>query len=72
MRPLHIHFDIAGKNDRLVTQMYFPNEPLNEKDSIFNELGSDKDAVLGKVLPPTKELESDSLVVAWDIVLERG
>jgi len=72
MRPPHIHFDIAGKNDRLVTQMYFPNEPFNEKDSIFNELGSDKNGALGKVLPPTKELEADSLVVAWDIVLERG
>ncbi len=72
MRPPHIHFDIAGKNDRLVTQMYFPDEPLNEKDSSFKGLGSDKDAAIGRVLPPTKELESDSLIVAWDIVLERG
>ena len=52
--------------------MYFPNEPLNEKDSTFNELGSDKNAALGKFLPPTKEFEPDSLVVAWDIVLDRG
>ncbi|MBA2704456.1 MAG: hypothetical protein H0U60_11455 [Blastocatellia bacterium] len=72
VRPPHIHFDIAGKNDRLVTQMYFPDEPLNEKDSSFKGLGSDKDAAIGRVLPPTKELESDSLIVAWDIVLERG
>jgi len=72
MRPPHIHFDIAGKNDRLITQMYFPNEPLNEKDSIFNELGSYKDEALSKILPPTKELESDSLILTWDIVLERG
>lgn len=72
MRPPHIHFDIAGKKDRLVTQMYFPNEPLNEKDSIFNELGSYKDAAVGKILPATKELESDSITLGWDIVLERG
>lgn len=72
MRPPHIHFDITGKNDRLVTQTYFPNEPLNEKDSIFMGLGSDKEAAIGKVLPPTKELEPDSLVVAWDVILDRG
>jgi protocatechuate 3,4-dioxygenase beta subunit len=72
MRPPHIHFDIAGKNDRLITQMYFPDDPLNEKDSIFNELGSHKDAAIGKILPSTKELGTDSLVLTWDIVLERG
>jgi protocatechuate 3,4-dioxygenase, beta subunit len=72
MRPPHIHFDITAKKDRLVTQMYFPNEPLNEKDSIFKGLGSDKDAAIGKVLPPTKEVEPDSLLVVWDIVLDKG
>jgi protocatechuate 3,4-dioxygenase beta subunit len=72
MRPPHIHFDIRGKNDRLVTQMYFPDEPLNEKDSIFMGLGSDRGAAIGKVLPPPKELEADTLVVAWDIILDRG
>ena len=72
MRPPHIHFDIAGKKDRLVTQMYFPNEQLNEKDDIFKQLGSDKDAAIGKVLPPTKDIEPDSLLVVWDIVLDRG
>ncbi len=28
MRPAHIHFDVTGKLDRLVTQMYFPDDPL--------------------------------------------
>src|SRR5262249_33276775 len=35
MRTPHIHFDVMGKKDRLVTQMYFPGEPLNEKDAIL-------------------------------------
>jgi hypothetical protein len=52
--------------------MYFPNEQLNEKDDIFKQLGSDKDAAIGKVLPPTKDIEPDSLLVVWDIVLDRG
>ena len=72
VRPPHIHFDVLGRNDRLVTQMYFPDEPLNEKDGIFRELGSSKDAAIGKVLPPNKELEPDSLLINWDIILEKG
>jgi protocatechuate 3,4-dioxygenase beta subunit len=31
-RPPHVHFSVLGGGLRLVTQMYFPNEPLNEKD----------------------------------------
>ena len=72
VRPPHIHFDVLGRKDRLVTQMYFPDEPLNEKDGIFNELGSSKDAAIGKALPLTKELEPDSLLINWDIILEKG
>ena len=34
-RPPHVHFSILGSGVRLVTQMYFPDEPLNEKDFIF-------------------------------------
>ncbi len=68
-RPPHIHFDITGEQGRLVTQMYFPDEPLNEKDPIFHELGRNKDAAIGKVLPPTRDVEPDSVIVMWDIVL---
>lgn len=37
-RPPHIHFSIFGTNflSRLVTQMYFPGDPLLELDPIFN------------------------------------
>jgi protocatechuate 3,4-dioxygenase, beta subunit len=71
-RPPHIHFDVLGRKDRLVTQMYFPDEPLNEKDEIFNELGSSKEAAIGKVLPLTKDLEPNSLLITLDIILEKG
>ena len=33
-RPPHVHFSILGGGVRLVTQMYFPGEPLNQKDYI--------------------------------------
>jgi protocatechuate 3,4-dioxygenase, beta subunit len=33
-RPPHVHFSIVGGGVRLVTQMYFPHEPLNDRDFI--------------------------------------
>jgi protocatechuate 3,4-dioxygenase beta subunit len=37
-RPPHIHFSVWGRVwlSRLVTQMFFPGEPLNERDHILN------------------------------------
>ena len=37
-RPAHIHFSIVGRAfvQRLVTQMYFPGDPLFGQDPIFN------------------------------------
>jgi len=37
-RPPHIHFSVWGRTwlSRLVTQMYFPGEPLNENDAVLN------------------------------------
>ena len=37
-RPPHIHFSVWGRVwlSRLVTQMFFPGEPLNETDAILN------------------------------------
>jgi protocatechuate 3,4-dioxygenase beta subunit len=37
-RPPHVHFSVSGRVwlSRLVTQMFFPGEPLNEHDHILN------------------------------------
>ena len=37
-RPAHIHFSVFGRSfgERLVTQMYFPGDPLLPFDPIFN------------------------------------
>jgi protocatechuate 3,4-dioxygenase beta subunit len=70
-RPPHIHFDVAGRTDRLVTQMYFPGEPLNEKDELLQRIRR-KDSVIAKVLPPRADMEPGSILAAWDVVLARG
>ena len=39
-RPSHIHFSVFGRNfrTRLVTQMYFPGDPLLRLDPIFQSV----------------------------------
>lgn len=68
-RPPHIHFEILGKKDRTVTQMFFPKEPLNEKDPLFQMLGAYAPAAIGQVLPPTGDMEPESIIVNWDIII---
>jgi protocatechuate 3,4-dioxygenase beta subunit len=43
-RPAHIHFSLLGRSfeQRLVTQMYFPGDPLFEFDPIFNSVRDPK------------------------------
>jgi protocatechuate 3,4-dioxygenase beta subunit len=43
-RPAHIHFSVfgAGLLTRLVTQMYFPGDPLLPFDPIFNRIPDEK------------------------------
>lgn len=42
-RPAHIHFSVFGTNflSRLVTQMYFPGDPLQPYDPIFASMPDD-------------------------------
>jgi protocatechuate 3,4-dioxygenase beta subunit len=42
-RPAHIHFSLFGPRftTRLVTQMYFPGDPLHDLDPIFNSVPTD-------------------------------
>jgi protocatechuate 3,4-dioxygenase beta subunit len=43
-RPAHIHFSVFGHSflSRLVTQMYFPGDPLFAYDPIFNSVADEK------------------------------
>lgn len=72
MRAPHIHFDVSARVNRLVTQMYFPGEPLNEKDFVMAVAGDNKLLLVADLKPPTADLEPDSLLALWDIVIENG
>jgi protocatechuate 3,4-dioxygenase beta subunit len=43
-RPAHIHFSVFGRTmlERLITQMYFPGDPLLGYDPIFNSVRSER------------------------------
>ena len=52
--------------------MYFPGEPLNDKDLLLQNIRGNKEGLIAKVLPPTSDVESDSRLVVWDIVIDKG
>jgi protocatechuate 3,4-dioxygenase beta subunit len=72
IRPPHIHFEVTGKTNRLVTQMYFAGEPLNEKDPFLQSAGPNKGALIVTLRPPTQDIDPSSRIAVWDIVLDRG
>ena len=71
IRPANIHFQVSGRQDRLVTQMYFENDPYNEKDPFLNSAGR-KQLLITKLLDPSPEFEPDSKMVVFDMVVYNG
>lgn len=72
MRPAHIHFQVSGRQDRLVTQMYFEGDPYNETDRFLQTALEQRDMLIVKLLAPTAEMEPESKLVMFDIVLYAG
>jgi protocatechuate 3,4-dioxygenase beta subunit len=67
-RPPHIHFSVTSKTNQLITQLYFEGEALNEKDELLRDT-ADKEGLIVKLMPPAKDVEPDSLMAVWNIVL---
>lgn len=65
-RPPHVHFSVVGSGVRLVTQLYFPGDPLNEKDFIYLIVpDTDRDRVVGRPIDAT----AGDRTFGFDIVL---
>ena len=71
-RPRHIHFSLFGRAfaQRLVTQMYFPGDPVFPEDPIFNSVRDPKarERLISSFDWDTTE-DSWALGFKWDIVL---
>jgi protocatechuate 3,4-dioxygenase beta subunit len=71
-RPAHIHFSLFGRafTQRLITQMYFPGDPLFAQDPIFNSI---PDPAARQRLVARFDLDVTqpdwALGYQWDIVL---
>jgi len=71
-RPPHVHFSVWGRVwlSRLVTQMFFPGDPLNEADAILNAI-RDPEARARCIarLAPTHQGPQGALVYDYQIVV---
>jgi len=71
-RPPHVHFSVLGPAtlSRLVTQMYFPGDPLNALDRILQSIpdAAARDRSVARPLPPAS-VGSGWLGYRFDIVL---
>jgi len=71
-RPAHIHFSLLGASfeQRLVTQMYFPADPLFAYDPIFNSVRDDaaRDRMVS-TFNLDRSQENWALAYEFDIVL---
>jgi protocatechuate 3,4-dioxygenase, beta subunit len=72
MRPPHIHFGVTGRKERLVTQMYFPGEKLNEDDFVIATAGRNHGLLVATLVPGADDVEPGAWLARWDIVLENG
>jgi protocatechuate 3,4-dioxygenase beta subunit len=71
-RPAHIHFSLFGPafTQRLVTQMYFPEDPLFGQDPIFNSVPDPKGRQRMICAFDLDSTEPEwALAYTWDIVL---
>ena len=70
MRAPHIHFQVTGPANRLVTQMYFQGEALNDTDRVLAFAQANRERLIAKF---AAERRGDSLdTVRWDIVMRDG
>jgi protocatechuate 3,4-dioxygenase, beta subunit len=70
-RPAHIHFSLFGQafTQRLVTQMYFPDDPLFGQDPIFNATPEAARPGMISRFDLDRTVPNWALAFEWDIVL---
>jgi protocatechuate 3,4-dioxygenase beta subunit len=68
MRTPHIHLEIDGRFNRLVTQMFFPGEQLNATDAILQTAINPSEVIATARGPSVAGIER----FEWNIVLQSG
>ncbi|HEX4925344.1 MAG TPA: protocatechuate 3,4-dioxygenase [Bdellovibrionales bacterium] len=73
MRPPHIHYKISKRAyAELITQLYFKNNPLNNKDLILNALpAAERAKVIVELTAPEQGYDPGSKIATFNITLKR-
>jgi protocatechuate 3,4-dioxygenase beta subunit len=65
MRTPHLHWRISTSGADLTTQMYFPGEPLNERDQVLDRLADPRSVIARSGYAD----EPGAQAFLWDVVL---
>lgn len=71
MRPSHIHFEVFGKRERLITQMYFKGDPHQETDR-WLQSSRRPETIVMPLLDWVAGMDEGARRVNFDIVLMHG
>jgi protocatechuate 3,4-dioxygenase beta subunit len=72
-RAPHIHFQLTGRVDRHITQMWFPDDPLNGQDRLLQNIHPDARAMVTcKLQPATSGMPEGSSVALFNVILTNG
>lgn len=71
IRPSHIHFEVFGKRERLITQLYFTGDPHHDKDRWLQSSRMPETIVM-PMRDAQPGMDPASKLVVFDIVLMHG
>jgi protocatechuate 3,4-dioxygenase beta subunit len=71
IRPSHIHFEVFGKRERLITQLYFAGDPHQDTDS-WLQSSPNPNTIVMPIRAPGPEMNPEEKLVVFDIVLMHG
>jgi protocatechuate 3,4-dioxygenase beta subunit len=71
-RAPHLHFQVTGRAETRVTQMFFAGEELNGQDQVLQCVPRRRESMVADLLPAPPDEDPATRLVRWDIVLRRG
>jgi protocatechuate 3,4-dioxygenase, beta subunit len=72
MRAPHLHFQVTGRTERRVTQLFFAGESLNYQDFVLQGVPHRREKLIAELLTPPSDEDPATRLIHWDIVLRRG
>jgi protocatechuate 3,4-dioxygenase, beta subunit len=71
IRPSHIHFEVFGKRERLITQLYFAGDPHHDTDT-WLQSAPNPNTIVMPMQEPVSGMSPEEKLVVFDIVLLHG